>query len=418
MTYRVKLCNVLTSDRDVAKGENRSMTAVPAVISTGLEAVLDDPGLLGSGAIALCANYTSVTEDLGRGVDALLAAGVQIGALLTPEHGYWGAVQAGLSEGDGDDPSTGIAVLDTYGVSGEPLDALLRDTPEHIVVDLQDIGCRFYTYTWTLFDLLCSAARLGHRVTVLDRPNPLGGAVHGPGLDPGCASFVGRTSIPLQHGLTLGELARWFAAEHVPRTTGSDVDLTVVGVSGWQGQRQPADDTWVLPSPNMPTVATAVLYPATGLLEGTTLSEGRGTTKPFELCGAPWTDARFAAAMREQQLPGVAVREAVFRPTFHKFADQAVHGVQLHIRDAGAFDPILTGWTLLRTVAELYPDQALWREHDPARPPFLDLLWGSAALREGIESRAGIDDVLVASPTAPTIRPDLLLYPRRREVNS
>ncbi|WP_420110958.1 exo-beta-N-acetylmuramidase NamZ domain-containing protein [Pseudactinotalea sp.] len=391
------------------------MTAAARSSSTGLEAALDDPGLLGPGPISLCANYTSVTEDLGRGVDALLTAGVEIGALLTPEHGYWGAVQAGLSEGDGEDPATGIAVLDTYGVAGEQLDALLCGAPEHIVVDLQDIGCRFYTYTWTLFDLLCAAARLGRRVTVLDRPNPLGGTVHGPGLEPACASFVGRTSIPLQHGLTLGELARWFASEHVPQTTGSDVDLTVVGMSGWHGQRQAADDTWVLPSPNMPTAATALLYPATGLLEGTTLSEGRGTTKPFQLCGAPWTDARFAAAMREHRLPGLAVREAVFRPTFHAFADQTVHGVQLHVQDADAFDPILTGWTLLSTVAELYPDQELWREHDPARPPFLDLLWGSATLREGIDSGASLDEVLAASPVAARICPDLLLYPRLEE---
>jgi len=387
---------------------------------TGLSRVLQDLDLLGSGSIALCTNYTAVTDELGRGVDALVAAGLPVRCLLTPEHGYWGGVQAGKSEGDGQDEATGLPVLDTYGVSGADLDALLERTgADQVVLDLQDIGTRFYTYTWTLFDLLCSAARTGHQVVVLDRPNPLGTGVTGPGLDPACASFVGRVSIPLQHGRTLGELARWFNAVHVPAATGSRAGLAVVQVTGGDRDTGTHGRLWVPPSPNMPTRTTAQLYPGTGLLEGTTLSEGRGTTKPFELFGAPWTDARLAATLTEQALPGVQVREAVFVPMFAKHAGARVHGAQLHLSDPAAFDPVRTGYTLLSTLATLYPEQQLWREAPPGRPHFLDLLWGSPALREGIDAGHSLDQVLAASPPAPTPPPDTLLYsPTTTEVST
>lgn len=371
--------------------------------TTGLARVLADPSLLPGQKIALCANYTSVTADLSRGVDALHAAGVPLACLLTPEHGYWGAVQAGESDGDGVDAATSLPVLDTYLVSGPDLDALLqRSGADHLVVDLQDIGTRFYTYTWTLFDLLCSAARIGLPITVLDRPNPLGRTAAGPGLDSAFASFVGRVNVPLQHGLTLGELARWFAAEHVPANTGTTPELTVIETAGWDGAPATLEDPWVMPSPNMPTLHTAMLYPATGLIEGTTLSEGRGTTRPFELIGADWTDARLAAALREQDLPGLTVREAVFRPTFSKCADTQVHGVQLHLTDSAALDTTALAYTLLSTIARLYPQQPLWRPHEEGRPFFVDLLWGSAALREGIDDGAGLDQILAASPAPPT----------------
>jgi len=378
---------------------------------TGLTRAVDQPDLLGQDPVALCTNYTAVADDLGRGVDALRAAGVPVAALLTPEHGYWGAAQAGASDGDGTDPASGLPVLDTYQVSGAELDTLLgRTGADHVVIDLQDVGTRFYTYTWTLFDLLCSAARTGRRVTVLDRPNPLGRRPAGPGLDAACSSFVGRVSVPLRHGLTLGELARWFAAEHVPAATGRSPALDVVTVQGWDG-RPGSGEPWVLPSPNLPTRDSAVLYPVTGLIEGTTLSEGRGTTRPFELFGAAWTDAALAAALREQDLPGVAVREAVFRPTFSKWAGETVHGAQLHVLDPGAVDPVTTGHAVLRTVADLYPDQPLWRGRSDGHPPFVDLLWGSPSLREGIDSGAGLADILAVAPAAPLPPSGALLYP-------
>lgn len=385
------------------------MTHLPP--PTGLSRVLEDPSLLGTDSIALCSNYTAVTDDLRRGLDALVAAGLPVRALLTPEHGYWGAVQAGESEGDGRDEPTGLPVLDNYRVSGADLDALLHRTgAEQIVLDLQDIGTRFYTYTWTLFDLLCSAARTGHRLVVLDRPNPLGARVAGPGLDPACASFVGRVDVPLQHGLTIGELARWFNAVHVLEQTGSSAALEVITVAGWHREPHQSGRPWVLPSPNMPTPDAAVLYPATGLLEGTTLSEGRGTTKPFELFGAAWTDARLAAALTERNLPGVRVREAVFAPMFSNCAGQRVHGAQLHLTDPAAFDPVRTGHALLETIAGLYPEAQLWRDQTPGRPPFLDLLWGSSALREGIDAGSALDEMLAASPATPSPPAEAVLY--------
>ncbi|WP_165962932.1 exo-beta-N-acetylmuramidase NamZ family protein [Occultella glacieicola] len=383
-----------------------------ARVRTGLSRAIAEPGLIGDGPTGLCANYTSVTADLQRGVDALLAAGVPLTTIFTPEHGYWGAVQAGESEGDGVDVATGLPVLDTYRSDGERLDALLRGSGvAQILVDFQDIGVRFYTYTWTLFDLLCSAARTGIRVVVLDRPNPLGGLVRtGPGLAASCSSFVGRVSIPLQHGLTLGELARWFNAVHVPEAVGGPADLEVIELAGWGRQRQDPGRAWVMPSPNMPTLDTATVFPAIGLLEGTVLSEGRGTTKPFELFGASWTDGRLAAALTERDLPGVAFREAVFRPTFSKWHGDVVHGAQLHLSDLGAFDPIATGVAVLQTVTELHPGESIWLPAHPGRPPFIDLLWGSPALREGVDRGADTDAILDDGPPTPTVPADALLY--------
>lgn len=382
---------------------------------TGLIRVIAGDAALPAGSMALCTNYTAVTADLRRGVDALIDSGADIRSLLSPEHGYWGAVQAGQSEGEGRDEATGLPILDTYLSAGEALDSLVyRAGADQILIDLQDIGTRFYTYMWTLYDLLCSAARTGLGVVVLDRPNPLGGQVAGPGLDPAASSFIGRVSIPLRHGLTLGELARWFNTVHVPEATGAQCALEVIEVSNWSRELQSPDLPWVMPSPNMPTWRTAVLYPGTGLLEGTTLSEGRGTTAPFELFGAAWTDSRFAAALRERSLPGVEVREAVFRPLFSKWAGETTHGAQLHLTDASAFDPIVTGWSVLDTVADLYPDQQLWRTPGEGRPPFIDLLWGSAALREGINSRSDLSTVLAESPPTPIVPEGVALYPEGR----
>lgn len=388
-----------------------------ACASNGLDQILRTPSLMAAGTVALCANYTSVTSDLARGVDALRAAGVPLVALLTPEHGYWGAAQAGQSDGDGIDAATGLPVIDTYRAGGSDWDELLhRAGAEQVLVDFQDIGTRFYTYIWTLFDLMCSAARTGHRVVVADRPNPLGRRRLGPGLDASCSSFVGRRSIPLQHGMTLGELARWFALAHVPATTGKSVDLDVIGLDAWDGAPSIDRAGWVMPSPNMPTLDAAALYPVVGLVEGTVLSEGRGTTRPFELLGAPWIDVRLAQALRGKDLPGLLVREAVFRPTYSKWQNETVHGIQLHLTEPARFDPLLTAHTILSSITELYPDYELWRQRGPGetgseRPPFIDLLWGSPALREGIDQRQGLEQILAGSPQAPEPPDEAILYP-------
>ncbi|GAA1303045.1 exo-beta-N-acetylmuramidase NamZ family protein [Brachybacterium tyrofermentans] len=376
---------------------------------TGLDLLLTDPALVRGGRAGLLTHFAAVTSDLSRGVDALVDAGVDVRCLISPEHGYWGTGQAGDGQDEDRDRATGLPVLDAYGLDSEALEPLLADAGvDRVVVDLQDIGCRFYTYMWSMVDVMGACARLGLPVTVLDRPAPLATTVLGPGVDPSCASFVGRLGVPLRHGARLGDIARTIAAGHLDET----LDLQIIEAPGVDGAAP-----WVAPSPNMPTLTTVALYPGTGLLEGTALSEGRGTTRPFELFGAPWCGPELTAHLRELELPGVRFREANYRPTHSTFAGERVHGVQVHpaaqegsVGSAGAaglagpeaplenFDPLRVGHAIIATVAALYPDQPLWREPAPGRPEFIDLLWGSSVLREGIADGASFEEILAASP--------------------
>jgi len=367
---------------------------------SGLDLLLADPALLPPGRVGLLTHFAAVTVDLSRGVDALVAAGIELRCLISPEHGYWGTGQAGVGNDEDTDRTTGLPVLDAYGVQGEELDRLLAGAGlDRVVVDLQDAGCRFYTYMWSMVDVMASCARLGLPVTVLDRPAPLATTAIGPGLDPACASFVGRLGVPLRHGERLGGIARIVAAHHLEQ----ELDLQVIDAPGADGSAP-----WVAPSPNMPTLTTVALYPGTGLLEGTTLSEGRGTTRPFELFGAPWCGPELAARLRELELPGVDFREAAYRPTHADFAGERVHGAQVHLRadldvagtgtSTEAFDPLAVGHAIISTAATLHPDRPLWREQVPGRPDFIDLLWGSSAFREGIEDGADLSEILAASP--------------------
>lgn len=385
-----------------------------ATVCTGVQRLAREPRLVAGSSVGLFTNYTGTMPDLARNVDALLAAGVPLTTLFTPEHGMWGAVQAGESEPSGVDDATGLPVLDTYQLSDADLDAMLQGSGVDVVLyDLQDIGVRYYTYIWSLYDLLCSAARTGVPVVVLDRPNPLGGSiVEGPGLDPSCASFVGRVSVPLRHGLTVAELARWFAGEHVPAATGERPDVGVVAMQGWSRETVGAasGQPWVMPSPNMPTFDTVLVYPCTGLFEGTNLSEGRGTTRPFEIIGAPFVDARLASALAERRFGGVRFRDLKFRPTHGKWSGDTCRGVQLHVSDPRAFEPVKTGVGILSVLAELYPGEFAWRAPEPGRPPFVDLLWGSPALREGIDTRASVEQILTDGPEAPNAPESVRLY--------
>lgn len=381
------------------------MTAV----RTGAQRLCDDPSLAGPGRLGLISNYTGVLPDLSWTVDGLRAAGVPLTALFGPEHGIRGTVQAGESESAGIDPGSGLPVYDTYQHSGTALDELLESSGvDTLLYDLQDIGTRFYTYVWTMFDVMVSAARTGQRIVVADRPNPVGGLyTEGPGLAPEYASFVGRASIPIRHGLTCGELAHYLNADAVPAVAGRAVELSVITMDGWLRGMTPADteQPWVLPSPNVPTPDSTLVYPGTGLFEGTNLSEGRGTTRPFELIGAPYVDQRLQPALRELGMPGVAFRDTWFTPTFHKHAGVAVRGVQLHVTDRLAFEPVRTAVAMLATLRRLYPDDFGWRvadagvEQTPHRH-FIDLLWGSDQLRRALD--AGDDPAsLVPGRVAP-----------------
>ncbi|MDP9867696.1 MULTISPECIES: exo-beta-N-acetylmuramidase NamZ family protein [Streptosporangium] len=377
-------------------------------VRTGIERLAADPGLLHGDRIGLITNPTGVLPDLTPGATALRAAGVPLTALFSPEHGIRGTAQAGFGGQESLDPTTGLPVFDTYDKDGGPLDDLVASSGvDTLVFDISDVGTRFYTYVWTMHDLIASAARLGLRFAVLDRPNPIGGTLaEGPLLDPAYAGPVGRAAVPVRHGLTAGELA-----VHVNRSIGAD--LRVITMEGWR-RDTPFEATglpWVMPSVNMPTRETALVYPGTGLFEGTNLSEGRGTTRPFELVGAPYLDGRFAAGLNGLGLPGVRFRDTWFTPTFHKHAGLAVRGVQLHVHDQGAFRPVLTGLSMLHLARSLHPEDFAWHSED-GRSYFMDQLWGSDSLRHTMD--AGKDPAdLCPPPVSPETWLDggPLLYP-------
>jgi len=312
--------------------------------------------------------------------------GARLSALFAPEHGLWGAAQDLVPIAATRDPLTGLRAVSLYGDRREPTPVMLRNL-DLLVIDLQDVGARYYTYQWTMALAMRACARAGVRVLVLDRPNPLGGdVVEGNVPDPAFSSFVGLYPLAARPGLTLGEVARHLQRAHA---LGGPVD--VVGMRRWR-RAMTWEDTglpWVPPSPNMPTPDTARVYPGGCLIEGTNLSEGRGTTRPFEWVGAPWLDAHaYAAALEAERLPGVGYRPARFRPTFQKWAGQVCEGVQLHVTDRARFKPFLTGLALIAVARRLAPRAFRWR-----RPPYeferrrlpIDILLGTDRVRRAME---------------------------------
>lgn len=333
--------------------------------------------------IGFITNFTSATRTYQRGIDALLAAGVNIVTLFSPEHGLDGVAQAGRGGGSTTDKKTGLTVHDIYGLAEEPLDCLLlHSNIDMLVCDLQDVGTRFWTYSSTMIDCLRAAGRVGMPFVVLDRNNPLGTTVvEGPSLVPSFSSFVGRLPIPLRHGLTMGEMAR--LTLRIDRLQGRPTtELHVLpgpdGHSGFTGE----STLWLPPSPNLATIGTARVYPGMGLLEGTNCSEGRGTTHPFEMFGAPWADYKLAMRLNDLKLPGVLIREASFVPSFSKYSGKVCHGAYLHITDPDSFEPVHTGLAVLSVLRTCYPDDFMvLPAADGERHPTLDRLWGSDRLR-------------------------------------
>ncbi|MCZ2524808.1 exo-beta-N-acetylmuramidase NamZ family protein [Streptomyces sp. HB2AG] len=387
-------------------------------VRTGFEVLAADGyALLAGQRVGIVTNPTGVTAGLRHVVDVMHAdERVDLIAVFGPEHGFRGTAQAGGSEGRYDDPATGLPVYDTYLKSGRALaDVFTASGVDTVAFDIQDAGARFYTYIWTLFDCMVAAATAGKRFVVLDRPNPITGRdASGPVLDPAYATFVGRRPIAQAHGMTVAELALLFNAAFVPEAAGRAVDLEVVRTAGWR-RGDFFDDTglpWVPPSPNMPTPDTALLYPGTCLFEGTSLSEGRGTTRPFELIGAEGADGRWAAALNEAGLPGVRFREAYFTPTFSKFAGKTVGGVQVHPTDRDALDAVRTGIAMLVTAKRHVPGFA-WRSDN-----WIDKLTGSDRVRRQIDAGAGTDEVVGAWQEGldrfRALRREHLLYPAPR----
>ena len=364
-------------------------------VRTGLDVlVAQDFAPLRGLRVGLVVNAASVDGQIRHAAELLARApGVKLAALFGPEHGLFGQAQDLVAVGDQTAPGSGLPVHSLYGDSP----ASLKPSPEQLdgldalVIDLPDIGSRYYTFAATMMLCLEAASEAGLFAVVLDRPNPLGGvAVEGPARRAGFESFVGYAPLVTRHGLTLGELAQFHRAER-----GLTGPMLVVPCEGW---RRPMffDETglpWVLPSPNMPTLETALVYPGQCLLEGTNLSEGRGTTRPFELCGAPWIDpVALAARLRQEGLPGVFFRPACFRPTFHKFAGQTCGGVQLHVTDRDGFRPVRTGLAVLAALRELSGDRFAWRREPyefVTDRPAIDLLFGSDRERLGLEAGLG-----------------------------
>ena len=357
--------------------------------------VLFERQLLRGRTIGLVANPASVNAEFRHIADRAEAGGIRIGALFGPQHGFRSDVQENMIESPhGEDAGRRVPVYSLYSDTREPTAGMLAGL-DALVIDLQDVGTRIYTYIYTMANCLKAARRHQVPVVVCDRPNPIGGvAVEGPMLDEAFTSFVGQYPIPMRHGMTIGELARLFN-EHF----GIGAKLEVVRMQGWTRANH-FDDTgvpWILPSPNLPTLESALVYPGTVLLEGTNVSEGRGTTKPFELVGAPWVSPEpFAAALNRRGLPGVHFRPALFEPTFHKHTRTPCGGCQIHITDRVSFQPVAVGVAIVEAFRDAGPGAFRWRdppyEYEYDKAP-IDILYGSSRLREGLEQGARAADL-------------------------
>ncbi|SDX13540.1 Uncharacterized conserved protein YbbC, DUF1343 family [Amycolatopsis xylanica] len=379
-----------------AAGATTSASAEPSAeeghhgVRTGAE-VLAAQGwrMLAGRKVGVLSNPTGVLTGGDHIVDSMVAAGVRPAAAFGPEHGFRGSAQAGGSEGDYTDPRTGVPVYDAYGVDAAKLAAMITKAGvDTVVFDIADVGARFYTYIWSLYTAMVAAAKAGASFVVLDRPNPLGGKAYGPMLNPAFSSGVGRKPIVQQHGMTAGELARFYVGEFLPAEGVKLPKLDIVQVRGWRRDEHFARTglDWIPPSPNMPTPETAHVYPGTGMFEGTVFSEGRGTTRPFEIIGAPGLDWRWREQLTELRLPGVKFRETYFVPTFSKFVNVTCGGVQLTVTDPYAFDAIRTAVAMLVT-GKRQPGFA-WRPDN-----YIDKLSGSDRLRTMVDAGAGVDEI-------------------------
>lgn len=363
-------------------------------VITGLDNALQVPhAVLTAGRLGLLTNPSGIDRAFQSTIDLFMShSDFDLQALFGPEHGVRGEAQAGAHVADGTDPRTGLPVYSLYGTTQVPSAEMLRGI-DTMVIDLQDIGVRYATYLSTVAHVLSACDAQDMPVVVLDRPNPLGGTyVAGNTLEPAFASFVGVHTIPTCHGLTIGEFARLWS---------HDNDLSAPVVIPMTGWRRPMtyDETglpWVFPSPNLPTLDSIRMYPATCLIEGTTLSEGRGTTRPFEIIGAPWIEPRaLARSIERRGLPGIAARPLYFTPTFSKHTGERCGGVQLSITDDASFDSVRLGVHLLAVLRDLGGDQFAWLPERDERF-FIDLLCGTDAVRHAIDNDENVEHLLAA----------------------
>jgi uncharacterized protein YbbC (DUF1343 family) len=392
----------------------------------GIDRLLAEPDLrkpLHGKRVALVAHPASVTANLTHSLDALAALDdIRLTAAFGPQHGLRGDKQDNMVESpDFTDPVHGIPVFSLYGEVRRPTGQMMG-TFDVVLIDLQDLGCRIYTFVTTLLYMLEAAAKDGKAVWVLDRPNPAGRPVEGLTLREGWESFVGAGPMPMRHGLTLGEMGHWFIKHY-----GLDVDYRVIEMQGWQpdaapGFGWPDSRIWINPSPNAPNVNMARAYAGTVMLEGTTLSEGRGTTRPLEIFGAPDIDARAVIARMRAIAPhwltGCALREIWFEPTFHKHVGKLCHGVHIHAEgafyDHSSFRPWRVQTLAFKAIRSLYPDYPLWRdfpyEYELGKLA-IDVINGGPALREWVDDAGAVPDDLDALTA-----PDEAAWEKMREI--
>jgi uncharacterized protein YbbC (DUF1343 family) len=366
-------------------------------VRPGLEVLLDEPQPILGKRLGLVTNQSAVTSDLRHAVRLLHAGrGWKLTTLFGPEHGIWGEAQDMAHVDHSVDPMTGLTVYSLYGASENdlaPRRELLKNL-DALVIDLQDIGSRYYTFIYTMALCMRTAAEAGVQVIVLDRPNPIDGAhLEGNIREEKYSSFVGMFPLPTRHGMTAGELARYFNKQF-----NLNCDLVVVPMRGWKRAMWWGDTglPWVIPSPNMPTVFTAAVYPGMCLVEGTNLSEGRGTTHPFEFFGAPWLEPfKLAERLNAVELPGVRFRPHYFLPQFQKHAGKVCGGVEMHVTNRATFEPYRTGLWCVKVTRDMNPEQFQWRteEYEFVTDRLaIDLLAGSSKYREIVESGGNVDD--------------------------
>jgi len=352
------------------------------------------PGELEGARLGLVVHPASVDRKLTHAVDIFRKMkNVELKVLFGPQHGIMGQTQDNMIEWEGfTDPRTKLPVFSLYGSSRKPDQAVLKGI-DALVIDLQDVGSRYYTFIWTMALCMEACAELDKSVVVIDRPNPIGGSmVEGPVLTLGFESFVGLKSLPVRHGMTIGEIGRYLKHEFYP-----SLDYFVVPAQGWIRQKW-FDTTglpWVMPSPNMPCLDTATVYPGMCLLEGTNLSEGRGTTRPFEIFGAPFIDPhKMIRRLNSFKLPGVHFRPVHFQPTFQKYAGELCGGAQIHVQKRDRFLPFKTAVAILLTIRELYQDRLQWNqppyEYETEKLP-IDILAGTDRLRKDIDEGTDLD---------------------------
>lgn len=364
-------------------------------VKLGLEVLLSEKDF-GQSKVGLLCNQASVNHNFEHAADLFQQSPqINLTTLFGPQHGIRGDVQDNMVETEhATDRVTGLPIYSLYSETREPTAEMLKDV-DVLVCDLFDVGCRIYTFVYTIANCMRVAGRLGKKVVVCDRPNPINGvAIEGNILQPDFASFVGLFPIPTRHGLTAGELALMFQKEF-----GVDCDLEVVKMEGWRREfwYDDTDAPWVLPSPNMPTLEAATVFPGTVMFEGTQVSEGRGTTRPFELIGAPYIVAEeYAAHLNNLNLPGVYFRAGNFLPTFQKHHGATCGGVQIHVTDRGQFKPVLTGAAMVKAAYHLYKEDFKWKqppyEYVYDQNPF-DVINGTDKMRLMIEQNASLQDI-------------------------